>query len=272
MASSHPAAVYSRRRKAERRAGTWQGSTPVEVVAAHIDHLIDSGMTMTAIARQAGVGCNTVWYVRRRELPTVRGGTAKALLAVQPRPAPRANCRHSIGSTRRGQALFAIGYPLDALAREIGQPNGKHIGTVVRGERAWITDWLADQIADAYKRLADTPAPPSRYASAARNLASRKGWVGPDAWTDETIDDPAAEPYSWREQYADEVDDLAVAEVAAGRMQWSRLTREMDRLEVVRVLLAQGLGAYAIAYRVGTSKNVILRLAGMLAADTEAAA
>jgi hypothetical protein len=277
----------ARRRHAAIVAGTWAYMQPVEIVAGHIDALVDAGMALKAIAEEAGVSRSAIGYMRGRQRPLVLGEVAQAILSV-PLPARRpvaGGNLPALGTQRKLRGLLAIGYPMTRQAQLCGiddtvlhyiayagikAPGGQRIKhPTVRG----VTRATAAAVAAMYQTYSFTPLPRDRFTQRARNLATAHGWAPPEAWTEDTIDDPAAEPYSWRDGYADDPDDVAVAEVVAGRMRWMRLAREVDRLEVVRILLARGLGTEGIAYRMGTSRGVIRRLAKMLAAaDTEAAA
>jgi hypothetical protein len=76
-----------------RRDGGTEGPTrplrvDAEPVAAHVGALIASGLTVPQIARDAGIPDTTVYCVARRRYPTVAPGTARALMDVDPLPAP----------------------------------------------------------------------------------------------------------------------------------------------------------------------------------------
>jgi hypothetical protein len=280
----------SRRAKARRRyaaitAGTWNYNQPAELVADHIKKLTDAGMTLTAIAATAGVSVGTVSYIRRGGFTSmVLGDVAQALLSV-PVPAYKPPIGKNLparGTQRRIQALLAIGYPMTRQAALCGiddtvlhyiayagvkAPTGQRIKhPTVRG----VTRVTAAAVDAMYQAYSHRPLPRDRFTQRARNLAAAHGWLPPDAWTDESIDDPDATPYSAADlPVDDQPDDVAVAMVLAGERRWVALTREADRREVARQLAARGLAAGGIASRVSTSTSVIRRL---LAADAEVAA
>lgn len=279
--------VKARRRYAAIVDGTWEYSRPTSEVAQHIEALIAAGMTIATIATTAGVSRGTITNVRTGRTTQMFGEGAAAVLRI-PMPAFRPvllGNLPALGTQRRLRALLAIGYPMmrqqticgieDTVLHYIafaGQkaPKGQRIKSPTqRG----VTATTAAAVARMYDRCSHRPLPRDKFTQRARNQAAERGWYPPQAWDETTIDDPDATPYSWRTSLLDErPDDIAVAYVVSGGRRWSSLTRDADRLDVVRRLSALGLAPGGIASRVSTSTAVIRRYAGLLAADTEAAA
>jgi transcriptional regulator with XRE-family HTH domain len=99
--------------------------------------------------------------------------------------------RDPTGVARRLRALAVCGWSVRALAAEVGATT-VDVGRWQKGEQRVHVDSLY-RIAAAYERLRDEK-PPGERPARTRNEAARKGWVGPDAWDDDTIDDPGASP------------------------------------------------------------------------------
>jgi DNA-binding CsgD family transcriptional regulator len=265
---------YCRRRKASMAAGTWIPQQPVAVVAAHLERLYAAGMDTKRIAVAAGVNPDTVQKIRRHWLPKVKAGTAKALLSLPIAPVerrPPGRYVWVVGSTRRIRALVAIGHSVSAQATEIGRTRAQ-LQDVANGRHPYVNPVLAVAVADLYRRWRHTPALPTRHSTAARNMAARKGWHGPDAWDDELgdIDNPAAEPYLGAPVGPDYVSAVAVELVATGQAKLLTLT-DAERLETVARLSARMTPAQ-IALRVSTSVAVVRGLLNRLAEDEQAAA
>jgi hypothetical protein len=101
----------------------------------------------------------------------------------------------STGTRRRIEALMAIGWPGDELARRLGVTRGalyrtRRRTTSLRGTQR--------RVADLYEALADVRGPSRRTEGRSRAL----GYEPPIAWDDDTIDDPAARPAKWRRSTA----------------------------------------------------------------------
>lgn len=100
--------------------------------------------------------------------------------------------RPSIGSQRRIQALQAIGYGRDRIARELGYHNAGSLTYLMRSETMLAT--TAERIADVYDRLSMS-LPQGTGTNRVRTWAKRHGFAPPLAWDDDAIDDPAATPH-----------------------------------------------------------------------------
>lgn len=262
--------LYYQRRRDAIRDGTWQPRVPVETVAAHIATLHDSGMLYSRIAELAGVNEFTVRKITSRRVQHVQAYTANALLAVKPIGlTPPVGKVDSTATVRRIRALIAIGYTYRTIGERLGvEPATVH--SLVRDGRRCVSADRAAAVAAMYDDWSEKPIPD---AVRTRNTARRCGWVPPDAWSEDTIGDPDAAPYSWRDLADDtEPDEVAVGYVVSGFRRWKYLTRDVDRREVVRQLAAKGLAPGGIASRVNTSTGVIRRyLAGLPDARRRAA-
>lgn len=88
---------------------------------------------------------------------------------------------------------------------------------VSTGRNNTVATDIASAVRDTYDELYAADGPSART----RNKARRRGWAGPEAWTDETIDDPAARPGGH-----DIVDEVAIHRVLAGEGRFAALTAD----------------------------------------------
>lgn len=227
---------YARRRAI--RAGLIQ-PTRVLVDAApvrqHILDLQEVGLSLTTIARQAGLAHTTIGnFVHPR--PSARRGrqrkttpeTAAKILAVRPLTA--------IGTMRRIQALVAIGWPARQIAARAGVSN------------RWIVELRPDtvilhsyakKVVTAYDTLRhlrpEKNGVQTGHAKRARDRAHTNRWPTPDYWDQHTsdIDDPHFHP-----AYG-----VTRREIVAQDANW--------------IMRTTGLDKTATAARLGVSKSYI---------------
>jgi hypothetical protein len=138
------------------------------------------------------------------------------------------------GTTRRLQALMAIGYTQAALCRAM-QLNASHLNRLINGHLGYkVNAGTAAKVKDVYRQLSMTPGPHDR----ARRFAKARGWAPPLAWDEDTIDDPAAKPdlgekvvVGFVERY-EEMRDLGYNDlqiVSKWSMKPESLNRQLDR-------------------------------------------
>jgi predicted transcriptional regulator len=165
-------------------------------VREHIQALQELGMSLTGIARLAGVWHPTVCAFVHAQ-PSKRRGrrqqttpeTAAKILSVQPLTV--------IGALRRIQALAHLGWPVSHVARHAG----------ISPRRAWelrphsvISVGLAERLAVAYEELCGTAAEEHGVetwkTNRSRQRAKGNRWPDPKYWADrmDVIDDPDFEP------------------------------------------------------------------------------
>lgn len=161
-----------------------------EQAAEHIQKLTEAGWLQAQIARASNVGHSHVRGIANGEHSSISPRTATRLLAVPTGPPPQ-DCRFvdGTGSSRRVQALIAFGYSAVELAKLLGLAESA-VGKIARAERPLVLRTTAVIISVRYRRLSRIPGPDNR----ARIIARRKGWHGPLAWDEQTIDDPNALP------------------------------------------------------------------------------
>ncbi len=195
--------AYNRRRNRALAYGTWDtGMVDPGPVRDHVHALLVAGIGERRIAELAGIDRSAVTAVLRgrRGHPLTRMSqvNAHALLAVHPTPANAADgARVDVtGTRRRVQALSVAGWSLASVARHL-EVNPTNLPGLLA--QAKVSARRARQITDLYDQLRDQPPPTDTSAqrastARARAMAGRRGWAGPDAWDDDTIDDPATKP------------------------------------------------------------------------------
>jgi Bacterial regulatory proteins, lacI family len=202
---------YCRGRARQIAYGRWRPWADAAPVREHLRMLRTSGASYQTIARAAGVSPMTVHRLLETRPASgngaaerVRAATAERMLAVTSvmvaDPAPR---RDATGTTRRLQALIAVGHPEAGLARQVGLSPLCASG-IVRGGTATVTPATYAAVCGLYRQLWDQrPAertPAERHAArVARRRAEGHGWAPPMGLDDNRIDDPAYWPRTrWR--------------------------------------------------------------------------
>jgi transcriptional regulator with XRE-family HTH domain len=158
---------------------------------AHVRALRDAGYSLHSVAEMSGLDEDTL-----RNLGTWTAASRVALmthLRIVRIPLPEgiinggAQDIANVGTKRRIQALMASGYPLTALADELGV-TPQNVNHWLRRER--VTSETVERVSALFDRLQLTPGPSKRAALA----AARKGWPRPFDWDEDLIDDPTATP------------------------------------------------------------------------------
>lgn len=175
-------------------------------VRAHIRQLMAAGIGLKQVTKHTGINggvlCKLMYGVPETgRVPSKRilKANAAKILALNPDdPTLLAGGVRvdSTGTRRRLQALVHQGWSVNQLAAH-ADTDRQRLDGALHGRD--VTKTTADTVAALYDRLWDTEPPratrgeKTAYARA-RNIAAAAGWVGPLAWDDESIDDPAATP------------------------------------------------------------------------------
>ncbi len=225
----------------------------LQAVRSHIRTLLDAGMRLVDIADNAGM--NTTGHLNRimygPDKKSCNPDIAHRILAVHPQPADTWLV-DGIGARRRIRALVRAGWEMRTIAARAG-----YHPSVASG---WANDQrivraTADRVAALYDELASLDGGSTR----ARRWAERRGWQPPEAWSDDTIDDPHANPYDW---CRDDVDEVAIAKVDRGELTWGTLTKAEKRALFLR---HGGQVRATLVNRWGTTRANLTRFAARLA-------
>lgn len=241
----------------------WADAAPVR---EHARALMAQGMGIKRIVDLSGVSSGVVTRLLygvggRQPARRINPASAQRILALTFDPSPGALIDPT-GTRRRLQALACIGWSQPRLAAEIGVDVAALWSLAYRN--GGVTAKTAARVRDTYDQLWDkdpTDGANGRQASSAervRREALARGWVGPLAWDDDEIDDPAARPHvpSPANRTGEELDEVAVLRAVTG--QDVHLTRA-ERLSVVQELHSQGLNDKQIGRRTGLHPDQVCR-------------
>jgi hypothetical protein len=196
-----------------RREGTYSAFVDAEPARRHILRLHSAGMGASSIAIAAGLTTQSVLEFLRptptqgrgRRQRTTPATEAKILaVTVEARTTGRID---ATGTRRRIQALVAIGWPINHIARHAGLFDTNAFAFAQR-DQVYVS--TAKAIAVAYDQLRTCK--PERHGvtkhhvAAAKNRAARQHWAPPAYWDDpdHPIDDRHFEPKTPAHVIADE--------------------------------------------------------------------
>jgi hypothetical protein len=151
--------------------------------------------------------------------------------------------KDATGSIRRLRALSRMGYTQRQIAGALGV-SSERVSQFARGRHTHLKPETVKAIAAVYRQLCRA-APTGPYVDSARELAEQKGWFGPGAWDDATIDNPAAQPVTDVPRTGPSCpDDSRIQR----RLDGDRTVRlhKGETAEVVRRLLAAGITTHVI--------------------------
>lgn len=193
----------------------------------HVDTLIGAGWTLRSIAGAADVAPASVSRIKNADVRQVNRRIAAAILAVDLRQVPSRPSKQTtepfvprIGSTRRIQALIAIGWTHKIMQER----SGVRTAVILSQQGRLVTRTTHDAVAAMYRDLSQRPGPSER----SRSWAQRLGYHSPAAWDDIDLD-PAPEIHEDLAHDRD-VDEAVVLRVLAGD---PVPTRAAERREIV---------------------------------------
>lgn len=152
----------------------------------HILELRRLGMPAHIVAAQAGVSRGVTQRIAAGAQQVANRTTVEKILDVRPSP-DLATKVPAIGAHRRLQALAFMGWTIQQVEERMGA-GVTMTSWILRHDR--ITAELHQRVVAVYDDLWDQT-PPDGYGN--RRAAARarsRGWVGPLAWDDDTIDLP----------------------------------------------------------------------------------
>lgn len=237
-------AAYDRDRHRQQAYGRWDHYVDATPAREHVQSLMAQGMGLKRIVAVSDISQGVLWklvYGKRQangsQTPTrrVRKDTLERILAIPLDLADGAKV-DATGTTRRVQALMALGWSSAKIGRRLGILTS-NMAPLVHGQRQ-VVKTTADAVRDLYDELSMTLPPQETHrdkiaASRARNMAKANGWLPPLAWDDERIDDPTYRPSAGVDTYhRDEIDEAAIYR----RMHGDRSVRlsKADAVELVR--------------------------------------
>lgn len=240
--------------------------TDAAPIRLHLHHLSQHGIGLRAVADLTGTSRSTIERIAgiagigsgsRQPTKAVTRPIATAILAIQPGidTARDGALIDPTGSTRRLQALIALGYPGRYLAARLGaDPKWLPIYRTPEHVRAAS----ARAIRDLYDALSmrspnEFPGIDRGGSTRARNHAQALGWPRPLEWDDDEIDNPNAQPRLARRP--DTAPKRTVSDAELEDLDWILRTSDVDPHTLV--------GREQIAARLGVTEH---RVEYMLAA------
>ncbi|MCT1515294.1 hypothetical protein [Dietzia cercidiphylli] len=238
---------YEQHRLRMKMYGRWESKfVPADAAREHYRALLAAGMHRNQIARVTGIGTGQLHHLLH---PRQDRGAKPAsrilrenhdkLLAIAV-PCPHQRWRHAAdgtpvdctGTSRRLQALVALGHPQSYLAAQLGV-QASNLANPVHG-RTQVSARFARRVSELFDELQLTPGSSTRAVARARQL----GWVPPLAWDEEEIDNPAACPSSAAADggEAAHVDPVAVDRGVAFARLWTA-SSQADRRTMTRPAL-----------------------------------
>lgn len=197
---------YMARRTRLMAYGQWQPFVDAQPARDHLRALGTAGLGWMRASQLAGISTGTVSRLlygntTRGTGPTkrIRPTTAAALLAIRADIDTLADGAQidATGTHRRIQALVALGWTQAKLANRLGMEKTQ-LSAMLR-DRRYVMVRTARSVRALYDDLWDQ-APPEATprervaANRARQYAALRGWVVPQTWDDDLIDDPSSEP------------------------------------------------------------------------------
>lgn len=152
----------------------------------HVRALRRLGWTYEQIGSAAGVSSSVPHSLIEGSRRWIVADRAAALLALPLVPRPSHRGVDGTGTYRRMEALQWMGWPLAAIAAELGLHPDTLTTLRARGEQ--VSYRVALAMAGLYRRWSRQRGPSKHTATKAR----RRGYAPPSAWDD--IDDPAEVP------------------------------------------------------------------------------
>lgn len=178
---------------------------PTDNVVTHLNQLRGVGLAWKRISELTGgtVSITTLRAVAKRERTGITAAKAERILAITPvalvpdaiAAASNGSFVPMIGTTRRAQALVAIGYCNEYICANIGYSNRK-FHRILFGKGPYVAVATHRAMCELFTLVESTPAPPGYASNRARKRAARSGWAKPFDWDEEDIDDPTATPHT----------------------------------------------------------------------------
>lgn len=169
--------------KHARAAGALDQYVPAAPTQKRVQHLLDNGWTLGAIAKSAGLHINTVSDITKHTNDTLRASTARKISQLT-HDTNIGVWQPAWPTQRRLRSLQAAGWTQYQLADALGVTQS-WVSSVVIGQQYVIREAAENTAALYTAHASDEVRPPSR-------TAAKAGWVTPAWWDD--VDDPDEQP------------------------------------------------------------------------------
>lgn len=223
-----------------------QVMVPADPVRQRLQLLLDLGMSVSGIARAAGVSTALVTVIADGTQKTMRPVTARALMSVDGRAHKQQALVLNVGCRRRIEGLGVLGFSFPVIGAEVGADSRL---VWQWQKRRWVTWATHERVRTAFDRMG-----PDGGNTKIRNIAARRGWVHPLLWTD--IDDPFETTPTEDPSDAVMPDPVAVERLIAGL---PVSAAAVDKREAFSVLLSRGMTMSGAATQVGINHQTAVR-------------
>ncbi|MFR9796584.1 hypothetical protein ACL02U_11870 [Streptomyces sp. MS06] len=178
-----------------------------EPVRQRLQQWTDQGYSQTQIGDAVGKKSADISKLLNGQATIAPTIAARILRTSRPAGIPAKAVTESIGTLRRAQALYAIGYPIYRIAQGVPMA-ANHLSRLLGQQPDTVSLTVAQGMKALYEQLRWRSGP-SHYAV---HDARRRGYCGPLAWDD--IDDPdcrpdIADPYKPTSKYERDPDKNA---------------------------------------------------------------
>lgn len=165
----------------------------------------------------------------------------------------RARLVDGTGTRRRLQALNALGWTLRHMAAQLGW-SFQATQAVITGVHPMVRSSTRTAVAALYDELGATLGP----SPITRTRALRRGYLPPQAWDDDSIDNPAARPAPIPATDPDLVDEVLVQRVLDGRADPVNLNNA-ERAAAVQLGRRRGMTVNALVKTLHVGPTTISR-------------
>jgi len=235
-----------RLRRRLRAYGLWVGRVDADPARKRIRQLVAAGMSVNRIAAVSGVSRYTLAAIHNGQ-PLAHEYIVSAIVGCPLRPTGW-RMVDATGTVRRLQALCAAGYSstdvaqlLDRRPITVAHWRCSKPGSLIRANTHAL-------IARLYNELWDTAGPSPAAARYALKVADPP-YQPYEAWTDRTIDDPAATPFSDPEAI-EFIDQVRLQEARDGRRPFLNLSEaEQRHLYTQHVSTGRSIRSFRDRYR-----------------------
>lgn len=180
-----------RRKKKLLRSGIAPVADRREAAWRRLERWIARGYTAGAIAALTGhsppATRRLVASLRAGKKPRMTHEAARRIVTAPDRPVDTRGRIPATGTNRRLRALTAMGWTLMAMSDRSGLTH-----QTLSDLRGTAHPMTTPKFAEAVRRLYDELSMTPGASEVARKSAARRGWHGPLAWDDDTIDDADA--------------------------------------------------------------------------------
>jgi hypothetical protein len=170
-------------------------TVPTHRAQAHLQEL-QKYVSLSALESAGNISRGHMTQILNGTIKRIGRHTEHAILTIPLNEITGNRWVKATGARRRLQALHALGYSFERIARECKSAK-QLMATIARNDREWLTADMDRRIREVYDQLSmklpDAATPHLQVGiTKSRNRAQQLGWAPPLAWND--IDNPDEQP------------------------------------------------------------------------------